>query len=139
MSDKIQNKRLTMEFLSKASDEQLLDLLRKSKGHSKDFSKFMNSEFSYDDLAKELRSRGYETGWHKTGSAPSVKPIYITMEKDRNVEYVRLSLTVDKNIDAQWKKFSENYKFNTVLSSNALKQFMEDVRSGRIKIVIKND
>ena len=72
--------RLTKEECQQKSDAELLAMVAKAQGHTaKDFSEYMNCDFSYSYLTNILRDRGYENGWHKTSDAPSSpKPIVIS-------------------------------------------------------------
>lgn len=131
--------KMTKEELQQKSDKEILDLIEKSKGHTgNDFSEFMNCDFSYSFLTTTLKDRGYENGWHKTSDTPSssVRPTTIKMRKS-DEEVSRQSYMVEKNIAEEWKQFNKNVPYKTVTLGWAMKRFMEDVKSGRIKFELE--
>lgn len=70
--------KMTKEEAQQKSDAELLQMIQQAQGHTgKDFSDYMNCDFSYTYLTGLIRDRGYENGWHKTseGSSPVVKPL----------------------------------------------------------------
>ena len=76
--------KMTKEEAQQKSDAELLQMIQQAQGHTgKDFSDYMNCDFSYTYLTGLIRDRGYENGWHKTseGSSPVVKPTVIRMKK----------------------------------------------------------
>ncbi len=128
---------LTKEDLPNISDEELIRMSEQAKGHTgKDFKKFMNCDFSYSVLIAEMKRRGMVNGWHIPGSTPSAKPERITAKKDKTIEYTRITLTVDKQTAADWRAFTENMAFNSVVTSCALQRLMRDVKSGHVTFVL---
>jgi len=64
---------MTKEEAKQKSDAELLQMIQQAQGHTgKEFSDYMNCDFSYTYLTGFIRDRGYENGWHKTseGSSP---------------------------------------------------------------------
>lgn len=126
--------KMTKEEAQQKSDAELLQMIQQSQGHTgKDFSDYMNCDFSYTYLTGLIRDRGYENGWHKTseGSSPVVKPTAICMKKSVN-DTTRKSFIIDEDVAAEWKEFNKNVPFPSVTLGCALRRFMEDYRSGRI-------
>lgn len=131
--------KITKEECQQKSDAELLAMVAKAQGHTaKDFSEYLNCDFSYSYLTSILRDRGYENGWHKTSDAPSSspKPIVIQMKKSDD-EVSRQSYMLEKNIAEEWKQFNKNVPYKTVTLGWAMKRFMEDVKSGRIKFELE--
>ena len=131
--------RMSKEEAMQLSDEELLQMVEKATGHtSKDFSDYMNCDFSYTTLTNLLKDRGYENGWHKTSecSSPGFKPTVIPMKKS-DEKIVRVSFSLDKSVYDEWKSFNTNVPFKTVTLGYALKRFMEDVRSKKIKFELE--
>lgn len=127
--------KMTKEELQQKSDSELLALVEKSKGHTgNDFSVFMNCDFSYSFLTTTLKDRGYENGWHKTSDTPSssIRPVTIKMCKS-DEEVSRQSYMVEKSVAKEWKQFNKNVPYKTVTLGYALRRFMDDYKSGRIK------
>ncbi len=65
--------KMTKEEAKQKSDAELLQMIQQAQGHTgKEFSDYMNCDFSYTYLTGFIRDRGYENGWHKTseGSSP---------------------------------------------------------------------
>ena len=126
--------KMTKEEAQQKSDAELLQMIQQAQGHTgKDFSNYMNCDFSYTYLTGLIRDRGYENGWHKTseGSSPVVKPTVIRMKKS-DEGTTRKSFIIDEGVAAEWKEFNKNVPFPSVTLGCALRRFMEDYRSGRI-------
>ncbi len=126
--------KMTKEEAQQKTDAELLQMIQQSQGHTgKDFTDYMNCDFSYTYLTSLIRDRGYENGWHKTseGSSPVMKPTVIRMRKS-DEETVRPGYSVDKSVAEEWKQFNKNVPYKTVTLGYALRRFMDDVRSGRI-------
>lgn len=126
--------KMTKEEAQQKSDAELLQMIQQAQGHTgKDFSDYMNCDFSYTYLTGLIRDRGYENGWHKTseGSSPIVKPTVIRMKKS-DEGTTRKSFIIDEDVAAEWKEFNKNVPFPSVTLGCALRRFMEDYRSGRI-------
>ena len=126
--------KMTKEEAQRKSDAELLQMIQQAQGHTgKDFSDYMNCDFSYTYLTGLIRDRGYENGWHKTseGSSPVVKPTVIRMKKS-DEGTTRKSFIIDEDVAAEWKDFNKNVPFPSVTLGCALRRFMEDYRSGRI-------
>lgn len=127
--------RMTKEELQQKSDRELLSLVESSKGHTgNDFGEYMNCDFSYSYLTTVLKDRGYENGWHKTSDTPStsIKPVTIQMRKSDD-KVSRQSYMIDKSVAEEWKQFNKNVPYKTVTLGYALRRFMDDYNSGRIK------
>ena len=126
--------KMTKEELQQKSDRELLSLVERSKGHTgNDFGEYMNCDFSYSYLTTVLKDRGYENGWHKTSDAPSTtKPVTIQMRKSEDT-VSRQSYMIDKSVAEEWKQFNKNVPYKTVTLGYALRRFMDDYNSGRIK------
>ena len=126
--------KMTKEEAQQKTDAELLQMIQQAQGHTgKDFSDYMNCDFSYTYLTGLIRDRGYENGWHKTseGSSPVVKPTVIRMKKS-DEGTTRKSFIIDEGVAAEWKEFNKNVPFPSVTLGCALRRFMEDYRSGRI-------
>lgn len=131
--------KMTKEEAQQKSDAELLQMIQQSQGHTgKDFSDYMNFDFSYSYLTGLIRDRGYENGWHKTseGSSPTMKPIVIRMKKS-DEGTTRKSFIIDEDVAAEWKAFNKNVPFPSVTLGCALRRFMEDYNSGRIKFELE--
>ena len=126
--------KMTKEEAQQKSDAELLQMILQAQGHTgKEFSDYMNCDFSYTYLTGLIRDRGYENGWHKTseGASPVVKPTIIRMKKS-DEGTTRKSFIIDEDVAAEWKDFNKNVPFPSVTLGCALRRFMEDYRSGRI-------
>ena len=126
--------KMTKEEAQQKTDAELLQMIQQAQGHTgKDFSDYMNCDFSYTYLTGLIRDRGYENGWHKTseGSSPVVKPTVIRMKKS-DEGTTRKSFIIDEDVAAEWKEFNKNVPFPSVTLGCALRRFIEDYRSGRI-------
>lgn len=135
----INGHRMTKEEVQQKSDAELLQMINQAKGHTGiDFSDYMHCDFSYSYLTGLLRDRGYENGWHKVTNAPATaqKPTVIQMKKSEGVCH-RQSFMIEDSIAAEWKNFNEYVPYKTVTLGWALKRFMDDVRSDRIKFELE--
>jgi len=131
--------KLTKEACFQKSDDELLQMVKKAQGHTgTDFGTFMNCDFSYSYLTKLLRDRGWENGWHKVreDTITVQKPELILMKK--SAEAVgRQSFMLEKSIAEEWRLFNKNVPYKSVTLGHALRRFMEDVRSGKIKFELE--
>ncbi len=131
--------KMTKEEAQQKSDAELFQMIQQAQGHTgKDFAEYMNSDFSYSYLTSLLRDRGYENGWHKTseGSSPVVKPTIIRMKKS-DEGTTRKSFIIDEDVAVEWKEFNKNVPFPSVTLGSALRRFMDDYNSGRIKFELE--
>lgn len=131
--------RITKEQCQIMSDEELLSLIKQAQGHTKDFQSFMKCDFSYTYLTGVLRDRGYENGWYRntdTAYTPPLEKTIIPMKKTNNVT-IRQSYLIDEDIANEWKQFNQNVPFKTVTLGWALRRFMDDVKSGKIKFELE--
>jgi len=126
--------KMTKEEAQQKTDTELLQMIQQAQGHTgKDFSDYMNCDFSYTYLTGLIRDRGYENGWHKTseGSSPVMKPTVIRMKKSEDGT-TRKSFIIDEDVAEEWKSFNKNVPFPSVTLGCALRRFMDDYHSGRI-------
>ena len=131
--------KMTKEEAQQKSDAELLQMIQQAQGHTgKDFSDYMNCDFSYTYLTGLIRDRGYENGWHKTseGSSPVVKSTVIRMKKS-DEGTTRKSFIIEEDVASEWKEFNKNVPFPSVTLGCALRRFMEDYRSGRISFELE--
>ena len=131
--------KITKEEAQMMTDEKLLQMVQQSQGHTgKDFPEHMSCDFSYTYLTGLLKDIGYEMVWHKTseGYSPIVKPTVLQMKKSDD-EVSRQSYMVEKSVADEWKQFNKNVPYKTVTLGWALRRFMDDVRSGRIKFELE--
>ena len=126
--------KMTKEEAQQKTDTELLQMIQQAQGHTgKDFSDYMNCDFSYTYLTGLIRDRGYENGWHKTseGSSPVMKPTVIRMKKSEDGT-TRKSFIIDEDVAEEWKSLNKNVPFPSVTLGCALRRFMDDYHSGRI-------
>ena len=126
--------KITKEEAQQKSDAELLQMIQQAQGHTgKDFSDYMNCDFSYTYLTGLIRDKGYENGWHKTseGSSPVMKPTVIHMKKSEDGT-TRKSFIIYEDVAEEWKSFNKNVPFPSVTLGCALRRFMDDYHSGRI-------
>ena len=131
--------KMTKEEAQQKSDAELLQMIQQAQGHTgKDFSDYMNCDFSYTYLTGLIRDRGYENGWHKTseGSSPVIKPTAICMKKS-DKKTTRKSFIIDEDVASEWKEFNKNVPFPSVTLGCALRRFMDDYKSGLIKFELE--
>ena len=131
--------KMTKEEAQQKSDAELLQMIQQAQGHTgKDFSDYLNCDFSYTYLTGLIRDRGYENGWHKTseGTSPVIKPTAICMKKSYK-ETTRKSFIIDEDVASEWKEFNKNVPFPSVTLGCALRRFMDDYKSGLIKFELE--
>ena len=133
------------EDLEKLKDNEIIDMVEKSKGHTKteDFQKLFNCDFSYTYLVKYLSDkRGYERKWVKKENVRGFindendKKEILYMEKSEDT-IVRKSYLLSKSVADEWKIFTEKIPYNTVVLDYALTRTMTDIRNGNVKIEIR--
>ena len=132
--------KMTKDELQQKSDAELLKMIRDAQGHTKDdFPEYMNTEFSYSFLTNLMKERGFESGWHKTseGTSPVIKPDVILMKQPKGKSTTRKSFIIDNDISEEWKAFNRNIPFPSVTLGYALRRFISDYHSGRIKFELE--
>ena len=130
---------ISKEELKTKSDQELLDMVAQSVGHTgKDFPEYMGADFSYSFLTSTLKDRGYENGWHKTSGSDrkAGEPERIVMRKSDD-DTVRQSYQLSRSVAKEWKEFNRSIPYKTVTLDAALKRFMSDARSGRIRFELE--
>lgn len=132
--EKKQNIPMAKEQCQQLTDAELLKMVQKAEGHTKDFSQYMLCDFSYSFLTNVLRSRGYEHGWYKTSETQtaSVKPNIVLIKRPVNTT-IRQSFIIDAQVAEDWKEFNNRFPYGSVTTSLALRFFMANVKAGRIK------
>ena len=138
-SNSMNTTKLTKEQCKQLSDAEILNLVQKAQGHTgKDFSDYLNCDFSYSYLTGLLRDRGYENGWHKVTNEPATaqKSTVIQMKKS-DQPTTRQTFVIDKSVANEWKEFNQNVPFKSVTISFALRRFIEEYKSGRIKFELE--
>lgn len=126
----------TKPELVSASDEVLLHIVQKAKGHTKDdFQSHMNVTYGYDAVTSELKRRGYISGWYKPSDSSTeatyTSPTIIIMKRNET-KPIRKNYSIDPIIAAEWEDFNRDIPFKTITMGNALRLFMDSVRSGKI-------
>lgn len=126
--------KMTKEEAQQKSDSELLQMIQQAQGHTgKDFSDYMNCDFSYTHLTNLLKDRGYENGWHKTSDGVTVAKPFVIQMKKASSETTRQAFIIEKAIADEWKEFNKNVPYKTVTLGYALRRFMEDYKNGKIK------
>lgn len=132
-SDKIHN--MTMEEMQNASDDELLAMVEKAAGHTKDFSTFLHTDFSYTTLTGELKKRGYQNGWYRNPDVEGKKHVdVIQMKAPKSTRRVALSMS-DEVADA-WQQFNKNVPYRSVTIDEACRRFMRDYAEGKISFTL---
>lgn len=124
--------RITEADCQRMSDNELLQMFLKASKHTKDFQDYMGCDFTHSYLVEVLKSRGFEQGWHRPDRDTETIIIKKSAEK-----CVRQTFNIEKSAAEEWKKFSANIPNKNVILQAALKRFMSDYRSGRIKLELQ--
>lgn len=128
---------MTQEELKTVSDDVLLAMVAKAKGHTgNEFKSYMDTNFSYTTLTSELQRRGYSCGWHKVSDNLDKKHNIEVVDLRKTEETIRTSFLIGKNTAARWKSFCEPIQCKTVLLNEALKRFIDDVEVGKVKLEV---
>ena len=124
--------RITAADCQRMSNQELLQMFLKASKHTKDFQDYMGCDFPHSYLVETLKSRGFEQGWHK----PDQEITTIVLKKSTE-KCVRQTFNIEKSVADDWKKFSASIPNKNVILQAALKRFMSDYRSGRIKFELQ--
>lgn len=131
---------MTKEQLQQMPDEKLLDMVSRAVGHTgKDFSDFMNCDFSYSYLTTELKNRGYANGWYKAEgieAKASQKPETIILQKPED-EGKRVTLTVSAKTAEAWRQLVAPVSYKQLVADAALNRFIADVKAGKIEFKVR--
>ena len=128
--------RITPEQCQAMSDAELLEMISKSADHKKDFQSYMNCNFSYNYLCDQLKNRGYTYGWHKEirSDSDNVDTIIIKVPAEKPK---RQTFEIEKSVSDEWRAFNNNIPHSCITLRHALKRFMADYRSGKIKFELQ--
>lgn len=124
--------RITTANCQRMSDQELLQMLQKATGHTKEFQDYMGCDFPHSFLIETLKSRGFEQGWHK----PDQRTATIILKKSTD-KCVRQTFSIDKSVADEWKQFNANIPNKNVILQAALERFMADYRSGKIRFELQ--
>lgn len=124
--------RITAADCQRMSNQELLQMFLKASKHTKDFQDYMGCDFPHSYLVEVIKSRGFEQGWHK----PDLGTETIIVKKSAE-KCVRQTFNIEKSVADDWKKFSASIPNKNVILQAALKRFMSDYRSGRIKFELQ--
>jgi len=124
---------MTKEQCQQLSDSELLEMVQKSQGHTTNFQKYLNCDFSYTFLTNILKSRGYEHGWYKAKDTPQSPSNITVIPMKKPKKTIRQSYIIDEQVAKEWKDFNKAIPYNSVTISLALLLFMANVKAGRIK------
>jgi len=132
VSNNTSTTRITTANCQRMSDQELLQMLQKATGHTKEFQDYMGCDFPHSYLVETLKSRGFEQGWHKPDQGITTIVLKKSTEK-----CVRQTFSIDKSVADEWKLFNANIPNKNVILQAALERFMADYRSGKIKFELQ--
>ena len=124
--------RITAADCQRMSDHELLQLILKASGHTKDFQDYTGCDFSHSYLVEVLKNRGFKQGWHMPDKDTETIIVKKSAEK-----CVRQAFSIERSIADEWKKFSSSIPHKNVILQAALERFMADYRSGRIRFELQ--
>lgn len=129
---------ITQNDLTKMSDEELLDLVKKAKGHTgTDFKEFCSTDFAYTTLLNELRARGYENGWYKqngltVSDQKKIEFIYLEDLDLTNGETKKTSFDVSSETLLRWRKMTSAMAHKGRILEIAMIRFLDALDAGEI-------
>ena len=128
--------KITLEQCQAMSDTELLEMISKSTGHTKDFQSYMNCNFTYNCLCDLLKNIGYAYGWHKKihSASDNIDTIIIKTPAEKPK---RQTFEIEKSVADEWRAFNNNIPHSCITLRHALKRFMADYRSGKIKFELQ--
>ena len=124
--------RITAADCQRMSDYELLQLVLKASGHTKDFQDYTGCDFSHSYLVEVLKNRGFKQGWHMPD-----KDTETIIVKRSSEKCIRQAFSIERSVADEWKKFSSSIPHKNVILQAALERFMADYRSGRIRFELQ--
>ena len=124
--------KITAADCQRMSDYELLQLVLKASGHTKDFQDYTGCDFSHSYLVEILKNRGFKQGWHMPDKDTETIIVKKSAEK-----CVRQAFSIERSVADEWKKFSSSIPHKNVILQAALERFMSDYRSGRIRFELQ--
>ena len=136
------------EDVTTMTDEKLLEMVQQSKGHTGEgFKEFMDCNFTYSVLIRELKRRGYVNGWYKplakysepftSGKTLSINQSQQTVIKLVNNRgkdnRVRKTIEVSKETWDRWKELVSALPWSGTVLEIALLRFLDDIDNEKIK------
>lgn len=130
------------------SNEQVLALVDKAKGHTgDDFKQHMDCDFTYSYLTSELKRRGYVfySCWYLEGEIPAtpgkqqkydkadIPDIVYLGEKIPKENRIKTTVEMKKETWDRWKEMTETLSNKMVVLDAALMRFMDDFDQGNIE------
>ena len=139
---------ITKEQLKSMSDDEILELIRKSQGNTgKTFSETMGCDFSYSHLLDTIKRRGYVLDWynpdwyHPGERTESIiddgEHINITLTKPKG-EVIRRTYSLDKDTADRWSALTSNKPYPSTILTYALENFINDYCDGKITLLLDN-
>lgn len=128
-------KRTTKDELQTMTDDQLLDMADRAKGHTKDFQDYMTCDFSYSFLTDTLQKRGYVNGWYKPATVSRIECAETVILRSQEPGK-RLTLTVDPAVAEEWHEVASSVRHQQALATVALSRLIRAAKDGKIKFEI---
>ena len=129
-----ENKCYTMEWLKKASDEELLELQKKivNKHVSNDWGKNKEeSEFTYYQLTKTMKERRFIQGYYKINDEKSNSKVLIIKNKK---PLIRKTILLKVETLDLYKRILEGKKGSGLVIDYAIYNFIKKIEDGKIQI-----
>lgn len=131
---------ITKEDLAKMTDGEVLDLVKKAQGHTKEMQDFLNCDFSYTHLTNELKRRGWTDGWHKPVSDPTDMPVatVCTPAPERVVlkpptgKTIRKTLTLSEDTAERWTRLASRVPYKSALVDAAFDRLLKAYEDGLV-------
>lgn len=116
-----------LEELKKATDKEVLQCYEEAQGHTGEFQKYFQTNYSYGMITSELTARGYIQGWHKPKKTVEVK-----MSKNNS----RMNLSMTKECEQAYKNFTNKHGYAFVHTTAALMNYMSDCEENSVEVKV---
>ena len=128
---------ITKADLAAMSNAELLNMVKKSKGHTgKDFKSYMKADFSYTALTNEITRRGGKTGYYFGSPLGDFKPEEKKCEAIKIVKsadnIVKKNYRIDKHTSELWDETFKNIPSKSFLVNMALLNLIEKYKNHEI-------
>lgn len=126
----------TLNELRMATDEQVLECVKESRGKTKEFQTVFGTDYDYNAIVTELTRRGYVNGWYKPVAKSDENPtkkaevIEVKMSKDNAC----MNLNMTSECREAYKKFLEDKGYAFIHTTAALMNYMKAYKAKTVEV-----
>lgn len=131
---------MTANEFRRLSPEERYDLASRAIPWTADKAKELGIGFSASFLSDVMREDGYRNKsgkWIKVEQdASESESDVLVMEAPDKEDVIRVPVYMSRAVAEKWKRFTEPYRYKSIIGDAALMRFMDDVMDGKVRVVL---